>query len=144
MRAALKPDGTLAIIDYVGANFLQRTPRQRDLCAAIWRTLPSATGCGRADACSAELRIPDKASLSPYEAVRAEDILEVLDARFERRESFFFGGILYPLFNGIGQNFTESETDQEFLRVMWDLDRWLIDSGNIEPSFMKAIFVPKA
>jgi hypothetical protein len=92
----------------------------------------------------AELRIPDKASLSPYEAVRAEDILEVLDARFERRESFFFGGILYPLFNGIGQNFTESETDQEFLRVMWDLDRWLIDSGNIEPSFMKAIFVPKA
>ena len=81
---------------------------------------PSAIGVRPSGRAVRQLRIPDKASLSPYEAVRAEDILAVLDARFERRESFFFGGILYPLFNGIGQNFTGSETDQDFLRVMWD------------------------
>src|SRR5207302_696069 len=32
IRASLKEDGILAIIDYIGANYLQRTPRQRDIC----------------------------------------------------------------------------------------------------------------
>ena len=92
----------------------------------------------------AELRIPDQASLSPYEATRSEEIVGILDTTFERRDAFFFGGILYPIFNGVAQNFTESETDQEFLRLMWDLDRWLIDTGSIEPNFMKAIYVPRS
>lgn len=144
IRKALKPDGTLAIIDYVGANFLQRTARQRDLCAAIWRTMPERYRVRPSGRVFAELRIPDKASLSPYEATRSEEILEVLDTTFERQESFFFGGILYPIFNGVAQNFTDSEIDQQFLRLMWDLDRWLIDTGSIEPNFMKAIFVPRS
>ena len=141
---ALKPDGTLAIIDYVGANFLQRTPRQRDLCGAIWRTMPERYRVRPSGRVFAELRIPDKASLSPYEAVRSEEIVAVLDSRFDRQETYFFGGILFPIFNGIAQNFTDSATDQEFLRVMWDLDRWLLDSGNIEPNFVKAIYTPRA
>jgi SAM-dependent methyltransferase len=144
IRAALKPDGTLAIIDYVGANFLQRTPRQRDLCAAIWRTMPERYRVRPSGRVFAELRIPDKASLSPYEAVRSEEIVAVLDARFDRQETYYFGGILFPIFNGIAQNFTESGTDQEFLRVMWDLDRWLLDAGSIEPNFVKAIFTPRS
>ena len=144
IRRALRPGGTLAIVDYVGANFLQRTPRQRDLCAAIWRTLPERYRVRPSGRVFAELRIPDQASLSPYEATRSEEIVGILDTTFERRDAFFFGGILYPIFNGVAQNFTESETDQEFLRLMWDLDRWLIDTGSIEPNFMKAIYVPRS
>jgi SAM-dependent methyltransferase len=142
ISTALKPGGTLAIVDYVGANFLQRTPRQRDLCAAIWRTMPEHYRVRPSGRVFAELRIPDKASLSPYEAVRSEEIVEVLDARFDRRETYYFGGILFPIFNGIAQNFTDSATDQEFLRLMWDLDRWLLETGSIEPNFVKAIFTP--
>jgi len=144
IRGALKPDGTLAIIDYVGANFLQRTPRQRDLCSAIWRTMPERYRVRPSGRVFAEMRIPDRASLSPFEAVRSEEIISVLDARFDRQDSYFFGGILFPIFNGVAQNFTESEADQEFLRVMWDLDRWLIDTGNIEPNFVRAIYTPRA
>jgi hypothetical protein len=75
--------------------------------------------------------------------VRSEEIVAVLDSRFDRQETYFFGGILFPIFNGIAQNFTDAPTDQEFLRVMWDLDRWLLDSGNIEPNFVKAIYTPR-
>jgi SAM-dependent methyltransferase len=143
IRAALKPDGTLALIDYVGANFLQRTPRQRDLCAAIWRTMPERYRVRPSGRVFAEMRIPDRATLSPYEAVRSEEIISVLDSRFDRPQSYFFGGILFPIFNGVAQNFTDSETDQDFLRVMWDLDRWLLETGSIEPNFVKAIYTPR-
>lgn len=143
IRAALKPDGILAITDYVGANFLQRTPRQRDLCSAIWRTLPERYRVRPSGKVFAELRIPPREALSPHEAVRAEEIVGVLEARFEPQETFLYGGILFPLFNGCAENFTDSAEDQEFLRVMWDLDRWLIGSGSIEPNFIKALYRPR-
>ncbi|MDX1745870.1 MAG: class I SAM-dependent methyltransferase, partial [Halobacteriales archaeon] len=140
---SLKPDGVLAVVDYVGANFLQRTERQRDLCSAIWRTMPERYRLNQKGQVVSKLRIPPKESLSPYEAIRAEDIVEVLDERFEVEERFFYAGILFPLFNGFARNYDDdSEADQEFLRLMWDLDRWLIETGNIEPNFMKAIYRP--
>ena len=143
IRTSLKPGGILAIVDFVGGNFLQRTPRQRDLCGAIWRTMPERYRIARNGKVVPELRIPPKDSLPPYEAVRSEEILPVLRARFEAEELFLYAGILYPLFNGFAQHYTDSAEDREFTRIMWDLDRWLIETGNIEPSYMKAIFVPR-
>lgn len=140
---SLKPHGILAISDYIGANYLQRTPRQRDLCGAIWRAMPERYRVADDGRVLAELRIPRKESLSPYEAVRSEDIVDVLTARFETRELVQFAGILFPIFNDFAQNYTDSPEDQEFVRMMWDLDRWLVQSRRIEANFMKAIFVPK-
>lgn len=143
IRKALKPHGVLAILDYVGANFLQRTPRQRDLCGAIWRTMPERYRIAYSGRVVRELRIPPKASLPPYEAVRSEEILPILRARFEEEEMFLYAGILFPLFNGFAQHYTDSAEDREFVRLMWDLDRWLIETGSIEPNYMKAIFTPR-
>ena len=138
---SLKPDGIFAINDYVGANFLQRTSRQRDLCGAIWRSMPERYRIGMNGCVVEDLHIPSKASLPPYEAVRAEDILDVLHAHFEFQEYVAFGGILMPLFNGFVHCYTDAPEDDEFLRVMWDLDQWLINAGAVEPNFMKAILV---
>jgi SAM-dependent methyltransferase len=140
---SLKPDGIFAISDYIGANFLQRTPRQRDLGGAIWRALPERYRIGRNGRVVPNLHIPSKASLPPYEAVRSEEILEVLSAHFDIREFVSFGALLMPLFNGFVHCYTDSAEDQEFIRTMWDLDQWLIKTGAVEPNFMKAILVPK-
>ena len=144
IRRSLKPGGILAIVDFVGANFLQRTQRQRDLCGAIWRTMPERYRIARSGKVVAELRIPRKDSLPPYEAIRSEEILSVLRSRFEEEEIFLYAGILFPLFNGFAQHYTDSPEDLEFVRIMWQLDRWLIETRNIEPNYMKAIFVPRA
>lgn len=143
LRTALKPDGVLAIVDYIGANRLQRTPRQRDLCGAIWRALPERYRVRPNGRVFAELRIPDPKKLSPYEAVRSEEILGVLDDHFEPIAIYLYGGILFPLFNGTAQNYTNSPADQALLRVMWDLDRWLLDHDGIEPNFVQALYRPR-
>jgi SAM-dependent methyltransferase len=140
---SLKPGGIFALSDYVGANFLQRTPRQRDICSAIWRTLPERYRIGQSGRVIENLRIPSKENLPPYEAVRAEDIMGVLHERFEFRNYVAFGGLLMPLFNGFVHNYTDAPEDQEFIRLMWDLDQWLINNGAVEPNFMKAILVPR-
>jgi hypothetical protein len=75
--------------------------------------------------------------------VRAEDIMGVLHERFEFRNYVAFGGLLMPLFNGFVHNYTDAPEDQEFIRLMWDLDQWLINNGAVEPNFMKAILVPR-
>jgi hypothetical protein len=144
IRIGLKDDGILAIIEYIGTNYLQRSPSQRDLCGAIWRAMPERYRIAQAGHVVQELRIPPKDSLPPYEAIRSEEILPVLQSRFETEEIFFYGGILMPLFNGFASNFTDSPEDERFQRVMWDYDRWLLATGAVEPDFMKAIFVPRA
>jgi SAM-dependent methyltransferase len=140
---SLKPNGIFAISDYIGANFLQRTPRQRDLCGAIWRAMPERCRIGKNGHVVPKLRIPSKASLPPYEAVRSEDILDVLTARFDILEFVSFGALLLPLFNGFVHCYTDAAEDQEFIRMMWDLDQWLIKTGAIEPNYMKAMLVPR-
>ena len=62
---SLKPHGIFAISDYIGANFLQRTPRQRDLGGAIWRALPERYRMGMNGRIVPNLHIPSKASLPP-------------------------------------------------------------------------------
>ena len=90
-----------------------------------------------------ELRIPIKHNLPPYEAVRSEEIREVLTERFEALEMVCFSGILVPIFNGFAQHYTNSKEDQDFIRLMWELDRWLLAAGQVEPDYMKAILVPR-
>ena len=41
---SLKPGGIFAISDYIGANFLQRTPRRRASAARSGAPCPSVTG----------------------------------------------------------------------------------------------------
>jgi 2-polyprenyl-3-methyl-5-hydroxy-6-metoxy-1,4-benzoquinol methylase len=140
---ALKPHGILAINDYIGTNFLQRSPRERDLCGAIWRSMPERYRIAFNGRVVPELRIPAKHTLPPYEAVRSEDILEVLTTRFETREMVGYAGILVALFNGFAHLYTDSPEDEAFVRIMWDLDTWLLQSGAVAPNIMKAIFAPR-
>ena len=66
-----------------------------------------------------------------------------LEKYFNMLTGFFYGGILFPIFNGFAQNYTNSEGDLLFIRSMWEMDRLLIAEGVVEPNFVKGIFQKK-
>jgi SAM-dependent methyltransferase len=144
IAASLRPGGVFALVDYVGANFLQRTPRQREICGALWKTLPARVRVARNGSVVEQLRIPPRHTLPPYEAVRSEDILGVLHERFTPVKLFLYGGLINPIFNGFAHLYTDSEEDKQFIRMMWELDQALIRTGGIEPDFIRSIWRPAA
>ncbi len=137
---ALKPHGVFVLKDYIGANFLQRTPKQRAVCSMLWRTLPERYRRHVSGRVLDGIYIPRKEDLPPYEGIRAEDVLPVIEARFRTLHSHTYGGILFPLWNGFAQNYTESADDRALVERLWQLDRQMIDSGAVEPNFIRAVF----
>lgn len=139
----LKPDGIFVIIDYIGANYLQRTGKQKKVSQEIWSTLPERLRTTLQGDVREYIHVPDIDSLPPFEAIRSEDILDVLSAKFKAEELFTYAGILFPLLEGFAQNYTDQAEDQSLLQNLWDLDRQLLQEGKVEPNFMRAILKKK-
>ncbi len=140
INSALKEDGWFVLIDYVGANFLQRTPRQRAYCQKLWDDMPPRYRTALDGGVLERIFIPDKDRLSPFEAIRSEEMLGVLESELEEVALFPYAAILFPLFNGFAQNYTDSPEDQDFIRRMWALDQEVIKSGEVEPNFVRGIY----
>ncbi|TNF35726.1 MAG: class I SAM-dependent methyltransferase [Gammaproteobacteria bacterium] len=137
---SLKPHGLFVLKDYIGANFLQRTPDQRAVCSMLWRTLPERLRRHVSGKVMNGIYIPDKNTLPPYEGIRAEEVLPVIQRRFRMLHGHCYAGILFPLWNGFAQNYTQSTEDMALIGRLWQLDRQMIDSGAVEPNFIRAIF----
>ncbi|CAJ1440910.1 unnamed protein product [Effrenium voratum] len=99
---ALKPSGVFVITDWIGPNFLQRTPAQLAVMNNLWHHMPAKWRTDHMGIVHSEPVVPAKESLSPFEAVRSQEIKDVLDARFEKRMQCVYAGILYPMFEGRG------------------------------------------
>jgi SAM-dependent methyltransferase len=137
---ALKPDGLFAISDYNGANFLQRMPNQRQVCARLWSILPDRLKVDRMGRLRKKLLIPNQAGLSPYEAIRSEELEGILRKHFRFREYFAYGGIVYPILNGFAHNYRpENAEDDAILALLWELDQSTLMAGTVEPNYFKAI-----
>src|SRR6185503_14217681 len=102
--AAMKPEATLIVNEYVGPNRFQFTDRQLEIMNALLAALPKRLR-GSYD----RKERPDLAFMidhDPSEAVRSEDLLPMIAERFEVMESKKSGGtILMHLLYDIVQNF---------------------------------------
>jgi SAM-dependent methyltransferase len=143
INKALKPNGIFVLTDYIGANYLQRTEKQRRICSELWPLLPVRLRTSAQNRVYDKIHIPKKETLPPFEAVRAEEILPVLCNTFETKYMFTYAGILFPLLEGFAQNYTDSDEDQKLLQHLWNLDRQYIEEGRVEPNFVRAIFTRK-
>jgi hypothetical protein len=76
---------------------------------------------------------PDQ--LSPDEAIHSDEILPAIATHLNVVWQYNWGGLLYPLLEGIAFNFTDSPEDQTLLRFLFDLDYALCQAGEIEPNF---------
>lgn len=143
INKSLKPDGIFVLVDYIGRPFLQRTEKQMDLAERIWKTMPERLRTNHSGNVFKNVPVPKKENMSPYEAIRSDAIWSALTKALELKSHYFLCGVLFPLFNGFAQNYTDSEEDMRFIKQMWALDRFLIETGGIEPNFVRAIFGKK-
>ncbi len=89
---ALRPGGLFALHEYVGERRLQYTPHRLARVNALLRDVPARFRRGHIT----EIAAPDPTTLSPFCAVRSDDILPLAEACFEPVHTARFGA-LFPL-----------------------------------------------
>ena len=143
LNKALRNDGIFLLIDYIGTPFLQRSESQRRVARKIWKELPERLRKNPQGRILKDIYIPNKAHLSPFEAIKSDEIFDAINNNFSMVKSFVYGGILFPLFQGFAQNYTDSIGDELYIKSMWFMDQELIQSGIVEPNFIRAIMRKK-
>jgi SAM-dependent methyltransferase len=145
MNKALRPGGVLFIHEWIGPERLQ-IPRSN---ALLSRLLLQAL-FSRRERTTHENRIkgrflqygPD--FFEPSEACNSTEIRRQLLKYFEIRSELAYGGLCYPMFEGLGRNFTGSRNSGESrIKVVVAIERWLTSSRLIEPLFLAGIYQKK-
>ena len=145
VRDSLAPDGWLFVNEYVGANAFGYGPRQRECIAAAFRLLPARLrrSCIAGDEGrlmeAAPLPDPDEVRrVDPSEAVRSEDILRAIEARFDVVERNDCGGtLLHFLLAGIAGNFRADDAEaMRYLEMLFAIEDALIDGGELASDFV--------
>jgi SAM-dependent methyltransferase len=134
---ALKEHGKLIIRDYVGPNRLQFTDLQLALSNEILSILPQKYK-KRSDGSIKDLvfscDLDHLMKVDPSEAVRSQDIVEVMKERLEIVNLSYTGGtILHPLLSEIASNFEQDQDAETILKLLIFFERLMINK-NILPS----------
>jgi ubiquinone/menaquinone biosynthesis C-methylase UbiE len=136
INQSLKPGGLFVAWEYVGPRHQRFSRRQRAWVNMILRTLPAKyrrelDGSTRRRAKSQSLLL-----ISPDEAIRSDRILPAL-GRVNILYQYNWAGLLFPLLRGgIAANFDQNDPeDREIIDCLFQLDRLLCQSGQVEPDF---------
>jgi SAM-dependent methyltransferase len=141
VERALKPGGIFVVNEFVGPSQFQFTDLQLAIAAAVLDVLPDRW---RMDVTTGKLktryaRHPRSHwnTVDPSEAIRSDEIVGLLEARFEvlwRRD--YGGTILHLALEHIVHNFDpRDERDVAAVRIMALLEELLIRHGVIESDF---------
>jgi len=140
--SAMKPEATLIVNEYVGPNRFQFTERQIEIINALLAALPERLRRGRVENVTHQRKErPDHDFMianDPSEAVRSEDLLPMIAARFDVLESKKLGGtILMHLLYDIVQNFRfDDPHERALIEMMCALEGHLVDAGTIDSDFV--------
>jgi SAM-dependent methyltransferase len=140
----LEPGGLLFVEDFVGPSRFQWTDAQLQAINRLLAQLPEellgdlAATDGRR---KRSVERPDPAAwltANPYEAVRSEEILPALDARFQRVEVSPYGGaVFHQLFSRIMGNFAGRP---DLVGVLMEVDALLTDSGALASDYVWGVW----
>jgi SAM-dependent methyltransferase len=140
----LAPGGLLFVEDFVGPARFQWTDPQLDAINRLLARLPEellgdlAATDGRR---KRSVQRPDPTAWiasNPNEAVRSDEILALLDARFERVEVCPYGGaIFHQLFSRIMGNFAGRP---ELVGVLMEIDALLTDAGALNADYVWGVW----
>lgn len=132
VERALRPGGLFAIRDYIGERRLQFAPQR---LARINSVLDQVPARYRRIESVAPVRIE---GLSPFCAVRSEEILPLAEARFDVVYKSL-GGALFPLTFGIDLAGMEQEAPEALARIQ-DAEREALRDPSLRPSVVYAVF----
>ena len=144
LAAILVPGGLLFVEDFVGPACFQWTDTQLAAINRLLARLPEelltdlTAKDGRR---KRSVERPDSARwilANPHEAVRSDEILPLLDARFERAEVCPYGGALFhQLFSRIMGNFAARP---ELVGILMEIDALLTDTGALNADYVWGVW----
>jgi hypothetical protein len=140
---SLAADGVLIANEYVGPNQLQWLPAQVDAINEVLAILPDRYLRRISDPTDFKRRFPGPSPIEwmnehdPSEAVRSEEIIPLVQSKFDLVELKFFGGtLLHMMLQDIVGNFNPpSEANDCILRLICHLEWKLIKTGALASDF---------
>jgi SAM-dependent methyltransferase len=144
IQAVLATGGLLFVDDFIGPARFQWTDAQLDAINRLLACLPdellvdlTAEDGRRKRGVNRPVR-DEFATSNPNDAVRSDEIVELLDERFERVDVRLYGGALYhQFFTRIMGNFVARP---ELIRMVMEVDAMLTDGGILASDYVWGVW----
>lgn len=138
---ALAPGGKLVTRDMIGRNGHRCWPEVRVIVDKVWSLLPQRCTFDQESQQFCEAYPDRDCSSEGFEGIRAQDILPLLLERFHFEKFVAFGGIIERFTGrafGHGFRFKEDAGASALVDMLWFMNKFLIDSGQIKPTQLVA------
>src|SRR4030042_3644593 len=146
VKKALKNNGLLLIVDFIGPSRFQWSDKQIEIAQEILDMVPLKLkrnlSCA-STVLSHKTKITrpssdDIAQGDPSEAVRSEDIMHIVINEFRIIEKKFMGGTLLSLLlHNIAGNFNErDEADRAIILLMQKIEELVLKESILEPNYI--------
>jgi SAM-dependent methyltransferase len=139
IRALLEPGGLVFVEDFVGPARFQWTDAQLETINRLLARLPEELLTDLSATDGRRKRLVERPgrdawiAANPHEAVRSDEILPLLDERFERIEVRPYGGaVFHQLFSRIMGNFAGRP---DLVGVLMEVDALLTDCGALPADY---------
>jgi SAM-dependent methyltransferase len=144
LAALLAPGGLLFVEDFVGPARFQWTDAQLDAINRLLARLPPelltdlSASDGRRKRSVERPALAERIAANPHDAVRSDEILPLLDARFERVEVCPYGGaVFHQLFSRIMGNFAARP---DLVSLLMEVDALLTDTGALASDYVWGVW----
>ncbi len=137
---ALDDRGLLAISDIIGCNGHKRWPEALKRVHELWLELPGSYHYNHALRRVEPLYENWDCSSEGFEGIRAQDILPMLNQRFEFETFVAFGNVIDVFVDrAFGHNFNpDSEADRRFIDRVHEIDEQGFQTGELKPTHLIA------
>lgn len=143
---SLRPGGVLWIDDFIGESQFQWSDQRMEVVQCLLKFIPEEFRWDSINQRRHEPRrtVPGKL-ISPFEAIRSEEIIPTFMEHFDVLDKAQMDSILYLLATkGSYPAFASSERGKEMFEFLWQLDRMMIGSNILPPLAGQFLLVKKA
>ncbi len=140
VQQTLKAGGLFIVNEFVGPNQFQWTDAQLQHAQRLLESIPEKfRACIREEGIKHHVERPTIEAMNAYdptEAIRSEDIISQMEAKFTIIDRRDFGGtLLHLVLDNIAGNLSETEAGKQVLRRLIDEEKQLIANGEITSDF---------
>jgi len=142
MVSSMTTDSVFVTADIIGRNGHRRWPETLHWIERMWKIMPERYKHNFQFNRFHETYLDWDCSSSGFEGIRAEEVLPLINERFDFDAFLGFGGLIDPwIERGYGQSLDpENPQDTAFVDLLEDLNQTLIECGKIKPTMMLAAF----
>jgi len=138
---ALKPGGLLYMVEWVGPKYLQ-VPRTNHWLASalLWTLFDRKTRTNHMGQVKGRWVNPPPEAYEPSESCNSPELVPQFLKYFQPIRMVYFGGLSYPIFEGIAQNIDQTNWRNLLkIKILARLEKILMWLGVIKPLFAMAV-----